>query len=233
MDFIFQEMEASENPSLQSGILDPMLFCTASKKNRFYIFSTRMPDLRWAMGRIFGWKVEVFRQVSYGGRARSIEVCLYRTPLHKMHKVADRVVDFTKTLSVYVTRRYLHFITALIIPKILILQSGEQWSFYHFSGDSDRDVFNEKPSREEMLAATQVTFKNNRCTHVNLQMMLSYDNPLYGHKSVGFLFTCKNASVFYINFNNWIIHLGEVAQDESENLAAHTSKKMHQFVCSK
>ncbi|CAH3165754.1 unnamed protein product [Porites lobata] len=65
---VTMEMEASENPSLQSGILDPMLFCTASKKNRFYIFSTRMPDL---------------------------------------------------------------------------------------SGDSDRDVFNEKPSREEMLAATQ------------------------------------------------------------------------------
>ena len=120
-----------------------------------------------------------------------------------MHKVADRVVDFTRTLSVYVTRRYLHFLTALIIPKILILQSCEQWSFYHFSGDSDRDVFNEKPSREEMLAATQVRFKNNRCTHVNLQMMLSYDNPLYGHKSVGLLFTWKNASVFYINFNNW------------------------------
>lgn len=114
-----------------------------------------------------------------------------------------------------------------------MLQSCEQWSFYHFSGDSDRDVFNEKPSREEMLAATQVRFKNNRCTHVNLQMMPSYYNPLYGHKSVGFLFTCKNASVSYINFNNWIIHLGEVAQDERENLAAHTGKKMHQFVCSK
>ena len=26
----------------------------------------------------------------------------------------------------------------------------------NFSGESDRDVFNEKPSREEILAATQV-----------------------------------------------------------------------------
>ena len=43
----FQEMEASENPSLQTGGPDPMLFCTASKKNRFYIFSTRQPDLRY------------------------------------------------------------------------------------------------------------------------------------------------------------------------------------------
>ena len=63
-------------------------------------------------------------------------------------------------------------------------------------------MFNEKPSREEMLAATQVSLKNNCCTHVNLQMMLSYDSPFYGHQSVGFHFTCKNASVFYINFNN-------------------------------
>ncbi|KAK2569577.1 Peptidylprolyl isomerase domain and WD repeat-containing protein 1 [Acropora cervicornis] len=65
---VTMEMEASENPSLQSGGPDPMLFCTASKKNRFYVFSTRLPNL---------------------------------------------------------------------------------------SGDSDRDVFNEKPSREEILAATQ------------------------------------------------------------------------------
>ena len=42
-----QEMEASENPSLQTVGPDPMLFCTASKKNRFYIFSSRQPDLRW------------------------------------------------------------------------------------------------------------------------------------------------------------------------------------------
>lgn len=65
---VTMEMEASENPSLQSGGPDPMLFSTASKKNRFYVFSTRLPNL---------------------------------------------------------------------------------------SGDSDRDVFNEKPSREEILAATQ------------------------------------------------------------------------------
>ena len=41
-----QEMEASENPSLQTAGPAPMLFCTASKKNRFYIFSSRQPDLR-------------------------------------------------------------------------------------------------------------------------------------------------------------------------------------------
>ena len=41
-----QDMEASENPSLQTVGPDPMLFRTASKKNRFYIFSSRKPDLR-------------------------------------------------------------------------------------------------------------------------------------------------------------------------------------------
>ena len=49
----FQEMEASENPSLQTGGPDPMLFCTASKKNRFYIFSTRQPDLRYVFSVLY------------------------------------------------------------------------------------------------------------------------------------------------------------------------------------
>ncbi|KAL4236415.1 Peptidylprolyl isomerase domain and WD repeat containing protein 1 [Mactra antiquata] len=61
---------ASDNPLLHSQILDPILFCTAYKKNRFYIFSRREP--------------------------------------------------FDRT-----------------------------------SPDADRDVFNEKPSKEELIAATQ------------------------------------------------------------------------------
>ncbi|KAL9951874.1 hypothetical protein ACROYT_G044613 [Oculina patagonica] len=44
---VTMEMEASENPSLQTTGPDPMLFCTASKKNRFYVFSTRQPDLSY------------------------------------------------------------------------------------------------------------------------------------------------------------------------------------------
>ncbi len=55
--YYLQEMEASENPSLQTTGPDPMLFCTASKKNRFYVFSTRQPDLRW-----------VFHGLCAGGR---------------------------------------------------------------------------------------------------------------------------------------------------------------------
>uniref|UniRef100_A0A671MI30 peptidylprolyl isomerase n=2 Tax=Sinocyclocheilus TaxID=75365 RepID=A0A671MI30_9TELE len=64
------EMKASENPALQSTDPDPTIFCTAFKKNRFYMFTKREPE-------------------------------------------------DTK------------------------------------SADSDRDVFNEKPSKEEVMAATQ------------------------------------------------------------------------------
>lgn len=34
---------ASDNPLLQTKTLDPILFCTAFKKNRFYMFSRREP----------------------------------------------------------------------------------------------------------------------------------------------------------------------------------------------
>ncbi|KDR21487.1 peptidylprolyl isomerase domain and WD repeat-containing protein 1 isoform X1 [Zootermopsis nevadensis] len=38
------EMEASENPTLDSVHSDPTLFCTAFKKNRFYMFTRREPE---------------------------------------------------------------------------------------------------------------------------------------------------------------------------------------------
>ncbi|PZC72691.1 peptidylprolyl isomerase domain and WD repeat-containing protein 1 [Helicoverpa armigera] len=38
------EMEGSENPTLLNVKIDPTLFCTAYKKNRFYMFSRRSPD---------------------------------------------------------------------------------------------------------------------------------------------------------------------------------------------
>ena len=38
-------LAASDNPTLRdSSVLDPTLFCTAYKKNRFYMFSRREPD---------------------------------------------------------------------------------------------------------------------------------------------------------------------------------------------
>uniref|UniRef100_A0A1B6LLZ5 peptidylprolyl isomerase n=1 Tax=Graphocephala atropunctata TaxID=36148 RepID=A0A1B6LLZ5_9HEMI len=38
------ELEASENPTLDSLTPDPAIFCTAFKKNRFYIFTRREPE---------------------------------------------------------------------------------------------------------------------------------------------------------------------------------------------
>ncbi|XP_075167285.1 peptidylprolyl isomerase domain and WD repeat-containing protein 1 [Haematobia irritans] len=38
------EQEASENPALQSTSNDPTLFCTAFKKQRFYMYSRRLPS---------------------------------------------------------------------------------------------------------------------------------------------------------------------------------------------
>uniref|UniRef100_A0A1B6DR82 peptidylprolyl isomerase n=1 Tax=Clastoptera arizonana TaxID=38151 RepID=A0A1B6DR82_9HEMI len=38
------EMEASDNPTLDSISADPTLFCTAFKKNRFYMFTRREPE---------------------------------------------------------------------------------------------------------------------------------------------------------------------------------------------
>lgn len=38
------EMAASDNPLLQSVFQDPILFCTAFKKNRFYMFTHREPE---------------------------------------------------------------------------------------------------------------------------------------------------------------------------------------------
>ncbi|KAH8371538.1 hypothetical protein KR093_007911 [Drosophila rubida] len=38
------EQEASENPALQNLLNDPTAFCTAFKKNRFYLYSRRLPS---------------------------------------------------------------------------------------------------------------------------------------------------------------------------------------------
>lgn len=47
----------------------------------------------------------------------------------------------------------------------MVLVSG--WILFHFEfivvffrGDNDRDVFNEKPSKEELVSATQVRYCN-------------------------------------------------------------------------
>ncbi len=85
-------MEISDNPNLRKDTSDPTLFCTAYKKNRFYMFTRREPD------------------------------------------ETNKRYDVTAILFI-ATPLYCH------AP---------------FSGDSDRDVFNEKPSKEEVMGATQV-----------------------------------------------------------------------------
>lgn len=46
-------------------------------------------------------------------------------------------------------------------------------SFLFFSsGDSDRDVFNEKPSREEILAATQVSDKSRMQGYIRTEVLM-------------------------------------------------------------
>lgn len=90
------EMKASDNPALRSVEPDPTIFCTAFKKNRFYM--VRKQNLTftslWFM--------------FYRGQS----VCFYS-------KFTKREAEDTK------------------------------------SADSDRDIFNEKPSKEEVMAATQ------------------------------------------------------------------------------
>lgn len=46
-----QELETSDNPTLQLSGADPTLFAAAYKKNRFYLFTRREPD----EGRWVGW----------------------------------------------------------------------------------------------------------------------------------------------------------------------------------
>jgi peptidylprolyl isomerase domain and WD repeat-containing protein 1 len=41
---VSMDVAASDNPMLKNIHFDPTLFCTALKKNRFYMFTTREPD---------------------------------------------------------------------------------------------------------------------------------------------------------------------------------------------
>lgn len=38
------DMVAADNPILHTVMVDPTLFCTAFKKNRFYMFTKREPE---------------------------------------------------------------------------------------------------------------------------------------------------------------------------------------------
>jgi len=53
---------------------------------------------------------------------------------------------------------------AIFLADMFIMLMIRCWSSYlnssavcHVSGDNDRDIFNEKPSKEELISATQVS----------------------------------------------------------------------------
>ncbi len=87
-------MKASSNPNLQLVKHDPTIFCTAYKKNRFFLFTKREPEE---------------------------------------------------------TKKSVRFIQ---LKNIFLFVNSIQNAFD--SADNERDVFNEKPTKEEIVAATEV-----------------------------------------------------------------------------
>lgn len=99
-------MEAATNPTLEGSSSDPTLFCTAYKKNRFYMFT----------------RLVLFIYFS---------VCLY---LLKMLFYYYKV----KYVIISVSRREPEDIKSI---------------------DADRDVFNERPSKEDIISSTEAACK--------------------------------------------------------------------------
>lgn len=97
------EMKASDNPALENVEPDPTIFCTAFKKNRFYMVRSH----------------DITRQLQ-----------------------GDKAVVFPQLVSPLI-----HLFSSLQFSK----REPEDTK----SADSDRDIFNEKPSKEEVMAATQ------------------------------------------------------------------------------
>lgn len=92
------EMKASDNPALENVEPDPTIFCTAFKKNRFYMVRS-----------------------------------------HDAQREGDKAAAFLRLL--------IHLFSSFKFSK----REPEDTK----SADSDRDIFNEKPSKEEVMAATQ------------------------------------------------------------------------------
>jgi len=82
-------MEVSENPGLLRQSNDPVLIATGYKKNRFYLFTCREPDVRYVL--------------------------------------------------------------------VVLIHSNMWHHVCVCSGEYERDIFNEKPSKEEQLNATEVS----------------------------------------------------------------------------
>ena len=57
------EMRASNNPNLQVVKQDPTIFCTAYKKNRFYMFTKREPEeIKRFFNRVFALSLNLINE---------------------------------------------------------------------------------------------------------------------------------------------------------------------------
>ncbi|XP_041356823.1 peptidylprolyl isomerase domain and WD repeat-containing protein 1-like isoform X2 [Gigantopelta aegis] len=85
------EMVAANNPILQTVILDPTLFCSAFKKNRFYMFTRREPDDTKSTDTerdVFNEKPskeEVVAATQDAAYTRVSDACVIHTTLGDMH----------------------------------------------------------------------------------------------------------------------------------------------------
>ncbi len=83
------EMEVSENPALTAAaVADPILFCAAFKKSRFFLFSRREPeDEGGEVGRdIFNLKPTREEQMAATGCVR--DILFFSPPSFSVYRVA-------------------------------------------------------------------------------------------------------------------------------------------------
>jgi peptidylprolyl isomerase domain and WD repeat-containing protein 1 len=85
------EMKASDNPTLDGVKSDPSLFCTAFKKNRFYIFSTREAEDTKSVDSerdVFNEKPskeDIIAATEAAGSQRIYDTCILHTSLGDIH----------------------------------------------------------------------------------------------------------------------------------------------------
>ena len=85
---ISAEMEAAENPNLEKSVIDPSLFVTSYKKNRFYIFSKRDPEQLTGDRDIFNEKPsreDILAATDEPIQERLAEYCTIHTSMGDIH----------------------------------------------------------------------------------------------------------------------------------------------------
>lgn len=85
---ISAEMQAADNPNLEKSLIDPSLFATSFKKNRFYIFSKRDPELLTGDRDIFNEKPsreDILAATDEPAQQRLAEYCTIHTSMGDIH----------------------------------------------------------------------------------------------------------------------------------------------------